>query len=151
MAASLLSFLSLPSWWSLSLPAIACLLSGLALLGCCATFLRLRAERRGAVKEPDGDPAVQEALTELAAQIGQLRLRLEEAEQRKGALSDWAAEPSSVNLNRRGQVLRLYRRGDSVAHIASALGLSTGEVALIVKVQEMAPPGKGRENPGSEL
>ncbi len=137
------------SFWSL--PVLACLLSVLALLGCGATLLFLRRERERLAQAPVAHDTVQGALTELAAQIGQVRLRLEEVEQRKSPLSDWAAEPSSVNLNRRGQVLRLYRRGDSVAHIASALGLSTGEVALIVKVQEMTPPSKGQGNLATEL
>jgi hypothetical protein len=136
----------------LPLPVLACLLSGVALLVSLGAFAWLRRELRRPPKELLPDPATEEALTELASQIAQLRLRLEEVEQRKGPLSDWAAaEPSSVNLNRRGQVLRLYRRGDSVAHIASALGLSTGEVALIVKVQQMTPPGRGQENAATEL
>jgi hypothetical protein len=136
----------------LTLPVLGCLLSGVALAVSLLSFSSLRRELRRTPKQLLPDAATEEALTELASQIGQLRLRLEEVEQRKGPLSDWAAaEPSSVNLNRRGQVLRLYRRGDSVAHIASALGLSTGEVALIVKVQEMTPPGRGQENTAGEL
>jgi hypothetical protein len=135
-----------------SLDVLACLLGAVALVGCIVCFLWMkRALEAAAHHVPLRDSATENALTELASQIGQLRLRLEEVEQRKVPLSDWAAaEPSSVNLNRRGQVLRLYRRGDSVAHIASTLGLSTGEVALIVKVQEMTP-GRAQENPGSEL
>jgi uncharacterized protein DUF6115 len=135
-----------------SLPLLACVLSGLALAVCAGSFLWLKRQVERLGQEPVRDAAAHSAVAELGAQIGQLRLRLEEVEQRKTPLSDWAAaEPSSVNLNRRGQVLRLYKRGDSVAHIASALGLSTGEVALIVKVQEMTPPGRGQENPASEL
>ena len=135
-----------------SLPLLACLLSGLALLSWPVTFLWLKRKIDRLPVGPAPDPAVQSVLSDFASEMGQLRLRLEEAEQRKSPLSDWtAAEPSSLNLNRRGQVLRLYRRGDSVAHIASALGLSTGEVALIVKVQEMVPPGRNQQNPASEL
>jgi len=134
------------------LPVLACLFSGLALVLSAVSFAQRKRSTERPAEEPAPDPIIQSALTELASQIGQLRLRLEEVEQRKSPLSDWAAaEPSSVNLNRRGQVLRLYRRGDSVTHIASALGLSTGEVALIVKVQEMTPPGRASENPASEL
>lgn len=136
----------------MSLSAFACLLSGLLLVAGGVAFAWLKREIESAAKHPGPDPAIESALTELALEIGRLRVRLEEVEQRKAPLSDWAtAEPSSVNLNRRGQVLRLYRRGDSVAHIASTLGLSTGEVALIVKVQEMAPPGRGQENSANEL
>ncbi len=128
----------------MSLPVLACLLSGLLLVAGGVAFAWLKREIESAAKQHGPDPAIESALTELALEIGRLRVRLEEVEQRKTPLSDWAAaEPSSLNLNRRGQVLRLYRRGDSVAHIASTLGLSTGEVALIVKVQEMAPPGRG--------
>lgn len=135
-----------------SVPVLACVIGCVALLASVFTLVSLRREIRRVPQEPAPDPAIQDALTELASQIGQLRLRLEEVEQRKSPLSDWAeAEPKAVNLNRRGQVLRLYRRGDSVAHIASTLGLSTGEVALIVKVQEMLPPGRGAENSPTEL
>ena len=136
----------------MSLALLACLVSGLLLVAGGVCFAWLKREIESAAKPHGPDPEIQSALTELAVQVGQLRLRLEEVEGRKTPLSDWAtAEPSSLNLNRRGQVLRLYRRGDSVAHIASTLGLSTGEVALIVKVQEMAPPGRSPENPASEL
>lgn len=125
-----------------ALPVLACLLSGVAVVMSLTFARRLRAELAQVASQPVSNPVLERALTELADQIGQMRLRLEEVEQRKGPLADWpAAEPASVNLNRRGQVLRLYRRGDSVAHIASTLGLSTGEVALIVKVQEMDSGG----------
>lgn len=136
----------------MSLGFVACLLCLLLLVAGGVCFAWLKREIESAAKPRGPDTEIQSALTELALQIGQMRVRLEEVEARKAPLSDWVtAEPSSLNLNRRGQVLRLYRRGDSVAHIASTLGLSTGEVALIVKVQEMAPPGRGPENPASEL
>jgi hypothetical protein len=138
-----------------SLPVFACLLSGVALVVSIVSFVSVKRtlERPAQSSLLSLRDATSESETiELKSQIEQLRVRLEEVEQRKQPLSDWtAAEPSSLNLNRRGQVLRLYRRGDSVAHIASTLGLSTGEVALIVKVQEMTPPGRGQEISGSEL
>lgn len=135
----------------MTLAVFACVLVGLMLIATGVAFVWLKREIESAARPRGPDPAITSALTELADQVGQLRLRVEELEQRKAPLSDWAtAEPSSLNLNRRGQVLRLYRRGDSVAHIASTLGLSTGEVALIVKVQEMAP-GRSAENPASDL
>ena len=141
-----------PSFF-LSLPALACLFAGLIVLVCGILYVQRRRSARLPAREAHAPAAAtQEALAELTSQIGQLRSRLEEVEQRKSPLSDWAAaEPTSVNLNRRGQVLRLYRRGDSVAHIASALGLSTGEVSLIVKVQEMTPTGRSQDNAASEL
>lgn len=136
--------------WFLSTPGLFCLFVGLIAL--VLVFLRLKSGRRAPAPEAAPAAGSEQALTELASEIGQLRLRLDEVEQRRSPLSDWpAAGPSSVNLNRRGQVMRLYRRGDTVAHIASTLGLSTGEVALIVKVQEMVPPARGQDNPPNEL
>ena len=49
----------------------------------------------------------------------------------------WASEPSSVNLNRRGQVLKLYRKGKTTAEIAADLKISQGEVDLLVKVHDL--------------
>ena len=42
-----------------------------------------------------------------------------------------------INLNQRGQMMRMHRRGDSVSAIASALGISQGEVKLTVRMQEL--------------
>jgi DNA-binding NarL/FixJ family response regulator len=50
----------------------------------------------------------------------------------------WAPEVAGVNLNRRGQVLRLRRRGRTVEEIASTLQMSRGEVELMVKVHELS-------------
>lgn len=136
--------------WFLSAPGLGGMFAALVVL--VIVFLRFKSAKRLAGEAEPVPAATQEALTELASEVGQLRLRLNEVEQRRSPLSDWAAaEPAAVNLNRRGQVLRLHRRGDTVAHIASALGLSLGEVALIVKVQEMVPPGRSPDNPASEL
>ena len=138
---------------SLAFPVyLPLLVSGFALVVCAVAFFRLQREIHCLRNQPASDASIQSAVAELASEIRQVRSHLEEAEQRMSPLSDWtAAEPSSLNLNRRGQVLRLYRRGDSLAHIASALGLSTGEVALIVKVQEMIPPGRHEQNRATEL
>lgn len=49
-----------------------------------------------------------------------------------------APPPESVhhlNLSRRGQALRMARRGDSTDRIASALGIPKREVDLLLKVQ----------------
>lgn len=78
-----------------------------------------------------------EKVKELEKQLDETRARVSDVEQRTTPAADWSSEPGSVNLNRRGQVLRLYRRGESSSQIASALGLSQGEVRLIVKVHEL--------------
>ena len=91
------------------------------------------------------------AFDEIQKQIEQIRVQVGELEQRRHPAADWSCEPGSLNLTRRGQVLRLHRRGEPAAQIASALGLSRGEVRLIVKVHEMtrqaAKPEKSRQEP----
>ena len=137
----------------LSLPVLGALFAALVLF----VYLVLNRQRRRSEKRPlleeTTEPRAQDTLAELASQVSQLQSRLEEVEQRRSPLSDWSIteQPTSLNLNRRGQVLRLHRRGDSVAHIASTLGLSTGEVALIVKVQQITPSGRREDLPASDL
>jgi len=132
------------------LPIAACGASVLVLCFCVLFFLLLKRQIRRVRQELAPDPAVPENLKELRSEIEQLSSRLSEVEQRRSPL-DWTPEPGSVNLNRRGQVLRLHRRGDSVAHIAQTLGLSQGEVELMVKLQQMAGAGPAQENISKSL
>jgi hypothetical protein len=71
----------------------------------------------------------------LSAAFEQIRERLDEPA--PAPTVTWSGTPA-VNLTRRGQVLRLFRRGDSPRQIASSLGMRKGEVDLIVKVHQMA-------------
>jgi hypothetical protein len=45
---------------------------------------------------------------------------------------------SRVNLNWRVQALRLLRRGQDVAHVSTALGVSRREVELLIRVHQLA-------------
>jgi hypothetical protein len=84
----------------------------------------------------------------LDGRLATLESRLAELEEMNQRQADWAAQAESLHLDRRGQVLRLYRRGESVAGIASALQMGPGEVHLMIKVYELAAePGSLR---GSE-
>jgi DNA-binding NarL/FixJ family response regulator len=78
-------------------------------------------------------------LTELVTELETLRVRLLAAESRP-AQQDWAPQdgiqPPALNLNRRGQILRLHGKGRSTAEIASDLQISQGEVELLVKVHD---------------
>lgn len=72
-------------------------------------------------------------LVEIITELETLRTRQAAAESRP-APPDWA--PQSLNLNRRGQILRLHGKGRSPAEIASDLQISQGEVELLVKVHD---------------
>jgi hypothetical protein len=74
----------------------------------------------------------------LVAEMEELRERSAEPDAGRPAPVGWAPEVAGVNLNRRGQVLRLRRRGRTVEEIASTLQMSRGEVELMVKVHELS-------------
>jgi len=71
-------------------------------------------------------------LSRLERRIVQLEQELEE--ERKNALARAAPPGQSMNLSKRSQALRMYRLGEPLDRIAQALGLSRGEVELLVKV-----------------
>lgn len=76
-------------------------------------------------------------LEPLTREIFDCRRRLTELDSRYTAVAEQPQVPASLHLNRRGQVLHLYRRGESPRKIAAALGMSQGEVKLIIKVVEL--------------
>jgi hypothetical protein len=45
---------------------------------------------------------------------------------------------SGINLNWRVQALRLLRRGQDVAHVSTALGVSRCEIELLIRVHQLA-------------
>ncbi len=57
----------------------------------------------------------------------------------------WTSPDIPVNLNRRGQIMRLSRKGKSVAEIAQDLHVAQGEVELLLKVHDLS-----QRNPESE-
>ncbi len=88
-------------------------------------------------------------LTDLEKQVQQIGSQVSETEQRRtSGAADWSTESASLHLTHRGQVLRMHRRGESSSEIASALGLSPGEVKLIVKVHELTRPDPDTEKSG---
>jgi hypothetical protein len=64
----------------------------------------------------------------------------------QSASSVWQSAGLPVNLNRRGQILRLFRKGKSVAEIASDLRVAQGEVELLLKVHDLSQMGINSEN-----
>jgi DNA-binding NarL/FixJ family response regulator len=109
-------------------------------LGLCLAILAVvvlagRRERgRLLARIAESELAASEQVNAVRGEMAKIVARLEEVEQVKNPLLMWAAQPAAVNLSRRGQVLRLHRRGSSIPEIASALKLSQGEVKLIIRV-----------------
>ena len=128
---------------------------GLALYLLCTLKIEKRKPPR--LAEPAEIAALRRRLADVEAQCRQSESRARErADEPRAA----AAEPPGVpvrpgmNLNRRGQALRLYRRGETPAEIARLLAIPAGEVRLLLKVHqlrlEQAPEGReSRLNPGA--
>jgi hypothetical protein len=71
--------------------------------------------------------------------IGEMREELKSAlEAFKLAAGSGAAPKSMININKRTQALRLHRSGETPDRIAAALGMTRGEVDLLIKVQGLS-------------
>lgn len=141
-----------PVWTALLLTAL------LALAGGFIVSLKLELRRLSAdsVKRAELESAVEklaaereQASTRLSEEVNarlelvqtrchELQARFEEAERERRVAAGWVAEPVSLNLNRRAQILSLHRKGRSVREIAAALQIPQGEVHLMVKVHDLS-------------
>lgn len=86
---------------------------------------------------------------DLGKELEDCRRRVAESEQRYLPVAESTSVPASLHLNRRGQVVQLFRRGGTPRTIASALGISQGEVKLIIKMQELDPTPTRAKNKGN--
>jgi len=76
------------------------------------------------------------ARLDFTQRLDAMNTRLNEAEERVSAPAPLQPARRSVNLSKRGQVIRLSRRGESVDTIAAALDLPRREVELLLKVHQ---------------
>ncbi len=111
-----------------------------AVVGASATaiYICLRTKIRSAQSESAN--AARETAVRLEAfneELESWRRRLADAEQRHIVAPEGFAPSASLHLNRRGQVAQLHRRGENARNIASTLGLSQGEVKLIIKLYNL--------------
>jgi hypothetical protein len=88
--------------------------------------LQLRWKRRQMAQES--------ATGELKAQMSGLSARVLDAEDRAGVLVPPTPPRSGLNLNKRGQAIRMSRRGEQAEKIAASLNLPRREVELLLKV-----------------
>lgn len=127
------------------LPIVICAALGASLPLCLFFFLWSKAEARRLSRQMITRDELSEKIAELQSRIEQVSNQTKQTEAKSQTVS-WTPEAGSFNLNRRGQILRLHRRGESVAEIASALKISSGEVKLVLKVQELSSAAKDSEN-----
>jgi hypothetical protein len=123
-------------------PILACCLSGIFLaLSLC--LLARKSWQIVSVVPPPAPP-------DLTPALDQLRARVSELEQRPVAVSNWNPD-MPINLNRRGQVLRLLGRGDQPSEVAGTLGISQGEVLLMLKVHQLTRSAAEPRPEGAEI
>ncbi len=135
-------------------PALTALLASSAALA--VFYFREYSPLKKQMQDLAAEKATPEKLAELASQLEICRSRVDDLERRRtvpfeaaAAVAAPAATPA--NANRRGQVMRLHRSGESISSIASALGISQGEVKLMVKVQELLSDNGSVERPSDFL
>lgn len=117
------------------------LCSAVSVVAAAATYFRLisRIEAADSQTARALSKAI-EHVQNLEQELQRCRERLEQAERRSLPPGDQFLPPASIHLNRRGQVAQLYRRGETARSIASALGISQGEVKLIIKLHHLNRP-----------
>ena len=116
---------------------LVCLLSMLMGAVSLWLYLKLRAELRQVTLKGVNSQQISEMTAALSARLAVCESRLDRADRARKDHADWVSQAQSLNLNRRGQVLRLHRRGESAAEIASSLRMGQGEVKLMIKVYEL--------------
>lgn len=117
--------------------AIASVLSLSALLLSLLAVYQARAMQRASTRHIEAFRLRHEAaLDELRSTLESVTARVSELRSLPPA-GPAGSLRSGLNLTRRSQALRMHRRGDSPAAIATALGLPHQEVELLIKVQKI--------------
>jgi hypothetical protein len=80
---------------------------------------------------------LEQTIEGMRAELEDLKLRLQEAEERAGMLVAPTPPRSGLNLSKRTQALRMFHRGESPAQIAGSLGVPENEVQLLLKVSRV--------------
>jgi DNA-binding NarL/FixJ family response regulator len=101
-------------------------------------FLRARTLVREAARSAKADHDQCEiAVASLREQLNGLATQLQEARREAASSSSCSVPRSGLNLTKRSQALRMQRRGDATAEIASTLGVPLQEVDLLLKVHRI--------------
>jgi hypothetical protein len=98
--------------------------------------------------------SAQAELDGLRAELKALRERLDLTEEHAGLLVAPAPALSGLNLARRSQAIRLFRRGEPPARIAASLQIPEREIRLLLKVHRIvlnAPVGEVKAESQSVL
>jgi hypothetical protein len=105
---------------------------------CLYMFVTLKLEMRlSGTRSQTRESSLVGAVSTLRAALEELRTELHALEEQTGMLVPPAPTRSGLNLSKRGQVLQMYRRGQSPDQIGVSLGLPLTEIELLIKVHEI--------------
>jgi len=117
------------------LPIYALVVISLGL--CMYLFFSAKREiRRLQLRMKQQNVLLQEAYDRMEFAVEQLRKQFEELEGKAGEMVPPAK--SGMNLNKRTQAARMFRRGERPEQIAAALSLPQNEVALLLKIHQVS-------------
>jgi len=122
--------------WILS-PLTQCAIFAAGLGLAVYLFVTLKIEMRAAGRRGRPTDESAEQIRHLQARIEAMAANQRVSEEWNTALAAAPAPGTAFQLNRRSQALRQFRRGDSPAKIASSLGMTGGEVELLLKVHKI--------------
>jgi hypothetical protein len=117
-----------------------CTIAALALPVFVYLYLSARAETRQISLRITEETDSSLRLAQLEADFNQLKAELKDHAGRseKPVAAEYSPGAFPINLNKRGQILQLHRRGDSVSCIAQVLHLAKAEVRLVIRVHELS-------------
>jgi hypothetical protein len=106
-----------------------------SLVLCLTLFISLKREnRRSEVRMKRQQIHLQEAYDRLEAGMEKIKAGLRDVDDKTSTFVAPSPTKSGLNVNKRSQATRMFRRGDPPDQIATALGVPRSEVLL--KVQE---------------
>jgi len=119
-------------------PAVFFGLLGAGLSLCLYLFFTLKCEIAAQQKlTQQQEKAFAAAVAAVRAEFDSVRAEVREMQEHTGMLVAPAPARSGLNLNKRGQVLQMYRRGQAPEQIAASLGLPLSEIELLIKVHQI--------------
>lgn len=126
-------------WITISqyLPIYALVVVSLGL--CMYLFFTAKREiRRLQLRVKQQNVLLQEAYDRMEFAVEQLKSQFEDLAGKAGEMVPPLPAKSGMNLNKRTQAARMFRRGERPEQIATALSLPQNEVVLLLKIHQAA-------------
>lgn len=119
-----------------------------ALVACIYLFVLGKRDLRAAGKRwAQRQETAQAEVQKLRVELDAMRERVRETEESAGLLVPPPPALSGLNLGKRSQAIRMFRRGEKPGQIAAALHVPEREIELLIKVHRIvlsAPLGDAR-------